>query len=208
MQKKKRRRGKNGIKQVSQFSYNYREFLTLFPCCRESHQLNLLDQLWKAEKPKFLLGKEVPENFNTITYGQLDDLSRSKDCEDPVARCLEVIMGFSTTQILSLDVWDVFGFASFCLKELDRINKLFNSIKQNHTAEELAAGIEDLSFGTFGVVDWYARRMGITNQDEVYSIAWIRIYTCMKNDNLQNQYERRLRDQYIKTQKMKGGKRR
>lgn len=188
---------------MSQFSYTYREFMTLFPCCRESHQLNLLDKLWKAEKPNFLLGKEVPQNFNTITYGQLDDLSRARDFDDPAARCLEVIMGFSKEQIYSLDVWDVFGFANFCLKELERINKLFSSIKQNHTSEELSAGIEDLNFGTFGVVDWYARRMGITNQDEVYGVAWIRIYTCMKNDNLQNLYERRLRDQYLKTQNAK-----
>lgn len=204
MQKKRLRRAKKAKRRISQFSYNYREFLTLFPCCRESHQINLLDRLWKAEKPNFLLGKEVPQNFNTITYGQLDDLSRAKDYDDPAARCLEVIMGFTRQEIYSLDVWDVFGFASFCQKELERINKLFSSIKQHHTSEEVAAGIEDLHFGTFGVVDWYARRMGITNQDEVYGIAWIRIYTCMKNDNLQNQYERRLRDQYIKSQKSKG----
>ena len=161
----KKRKRKRGQRKVRKYSYNYREFLTLFPCCRESHQQNLLNQLWKAEKPQYLLGQKVPENFNTITYGQLDDLSRAKDCDDPVARCLEVIMGFSMAQINSLNVWDVFGFASFCLKELERINKLFLSIKQNHTSEEIAAGIEDLNFGTFGVVDWYAKRMGITNQD-------------------------------------------
>lgn len=203
----KKRKRKRGQRKARKYSYNYREFLTLFPCCRESHQQNLLNQLWKAEKPQYLLGHKVPENFNTITYGQLDDLSRAKDCDDPVARCLEVIMGLSMAQINSLNVWDVFGFASFCLKELERINKLFHSIKQNHTSEEIAAGIEDLNFGTFGVVDWYAKRMGITNQDEVYQVAWIRIFTCMKNDNLQNEYERRLRDQYIKSNVNKRRKR-
>lgn len=199
---RKRKRGK-GKRTVRKYSYSYADFLILFPCCRESHQQYLLDSLWEAKRPKFLHGKEVPENFNTITYGQLDDLSRARDCEDPAMRCLEVIMGFSKTEILKLNVWDVFGFANFCLKELKRINDLFKSIKPNHTSEELAAGIEDLNFGTFGVVDWYAKRMGITNQEEVYNVAWIRIFTCMKNDNLQNQYERRLRDQYIKTNENK-----
>lgn len=200
MQKKRRRRGR---KNVRKYSYTYGEFLTLFPCCRESHQLHLLDQLSTAKRPAFLLGKEVPEDFNTITYGQLDDLARASDSKDPAASCLSIIMGFEPREVYSLNVWDVFGFVNFCKSEIERINKLFNSIKPKFTSKEIAAGVKDLKFGTFGVVDWYARRMGITNQDEVFSVAWVRIYTCMKNDNQQNDYERRLRDQYLKETKRK-----
>lgn len=200
MRKKKRKRGQKGVRK---YSYNYGEFLTLLPCCRESHQLNLMDQLSTAERPPYLLGKKVPENLNTITYGQLDDLARAAESEDPAAECISIIMGLDTKEIHSLDVWEVFGFINFCRKELERINALFESIKPNFTSKEIAAGVKNLKFGTFGVADWYARRMGITNQDEVFSVAWVRIYTCMKNDNQQNDYERRLREQYLKDNKQK-----
>ena len=192
----------------SKFSYTYGEFLVLLPCCRESHQLSLLDALGKAERPEYLLGKPVPQNLNTITYGQLDDLSRAAQSADPAARCIEVIMGLTSEQIYSLNIWDVYGFINFCTKELERINKLFLSIHTVHTSEEKSAGVDQLKFGTFGVVDWYARRMGITNQDEVYDVAWVRIFTCMKNDNMQNQYERRLRDIYIQNATNRRGIRR
>lgn len=102
-----------------------------------------------------------------------------------------------------MNVFDVFGFVNFCRAELERINKLFEAVAPTHTSEEIAAGIEDLNFGTFGVIDWYARRMGITNQDEVYSVAWVRIYTCMKNDNEQSEYEKRLNKQYLNKYKAK-----
>ena len=200
MQKKKR---KHGRKSVRKYSYTYGEFLTLLPCCRESHQQNLLDQLSTAGRPAFLLGKEVPENLNAITYGQLDDLARAAASDDPAAMCISIIMGIDIKDIHSLDVWEVFGFVNFCRKELERINALFESIKPNFTSKEIAAGVKSLKFGTFGVADWYARRMGIANQDEVFSVAWVRIYTCMKNDNMQNNYERRLRDEFLKESKRK-----
>lgn len=100
-------------------------------------------------------------------------------------------------------MFDVFGVINFVRSELDRINKLFASIKVAHSPEEIAAGVENLNFGTFGVIDWYAKRMGITNQDEVYSVAWIRIYTCMKNDNEKAEYEQRLNKQYVEKAKRK-----
>ena len=56
--------------------------------------------------------------------------------------------------------------------------------------------MEKLDFGSFGVLDWYARRMGITNQNEVREVAWVRIFQCMKNDAIKNEYERRLAKQY------------
>lgn len=86
---------------------------------------------------------------------------------------------------------------NFVKNEVNRVNSLFASIKPTHSSDEIAAGINDLNFGTFGVLDWYARRMGITNQDEVFSVPWIRIYTCMKNDNEKNEYESRLHKQYM-----------
>lgn len=175
----------------------YGEFLVLFPCCTEEHQNELLDTLSHAERPAFVAGKETQATLNMITYGQLDDLSRITAENDPAARVFKILMDIEAPQVYQMNVFDVFGFLNFAKDEVKRINKLFSDIAPSHTSEELSAGIEDLNFGTFGIIDWYARRMGITNQDEVYSVAWVRIYTCMKNDNEQSEYEKRLNKIYI-----------
>lgn len=182
----------------------YGEFLVLLPCCHEDHQHELLEKLYSAPRPSFIVGKEVPETINTITYGQLDDFSRiDPEKEDPACKILNVLLGLEPTTVYEQNVFDVFGILNFVRKEVERINTLFAEIKVTHSSEEIAAGVEDLNFGTFGVIDWYAKRMGITNQDEVYSVAWIRIYTCMKNDNAKSEYEARLNKQYINRAKLR-----
>ena len=77
--------------------------------------------------------------------------------------------------------------------EMERIGKLFQSLQSSNTADEKMAGIDRMNFGTFGVVDWYAKRMGIVNHDEVFATPWQRIYQCMKIDHEQNEFEKRYR---------------
>lgn len=197
---KRNRRNRN--KKVKLTTYG--EFLILLPLCHKEHQDELLETLKKAQRPNFVCGKEVPANLNTITYGQLDDFSRiSQTNDDPAVKVFSILLGLEVAQVYELNVFDVFGMLNFVRSELERINALFASIKVTHSSEEIAAGVEELNFGTFGVIDWYAKRMGITNQDEVYNVAWIRIYTCMKNDNEKSEYEQRLNKQYIEKAKRK-----
>lgn len=182
----------------------YGEFLVLLPLCHKEHQEELLETLKQAKRPAFVYGKEVPTDLNTITYGQLDDFSRISQSEgDPAVRVFSILLGLEPMQVYELNVFDVFGMLNFVRSELERINALFASIQVTHSSEEIAAGVEDLNFGTFGVIDWYAKRMGITNQDEVFNVAWIRIYTCMKNDNEKAEYEQRLNKQYMEKAKRK-----
>jgi len=183
--------------------YSYYEFLVLFAACSKKHQEEILGELANAPKPNFICDKEVPKTLNMLTYGQLDDLSDAGDGRDAHAVILEVIMGLTKEQIYTMNVVDVFGFNNFVKEEVKRINALFDSIKLDHTQDEVSAGIEDLNFGSFGVLDWYARRMGITNQNEVREVAWVRIYKCMKNDNEKTAYERRLNQQLINRAKTK-----
>ena len=182
---------------------SYGEFLVLLQCCTEEHTTELMGTLSRAEKPSYICGKEVPDDLNMITYGMLDDLSRIKPTEDAAARVMNILFDLDALDVYQVNVFDVFGVLHFVRDEVTRINALFAGIKVNHSSEEIAAGINDLDFGTFGVVDWYARRMGITNQDEVYDVPWIRIYTCMKNDNEKSEYESRLHKQYMKKVKNK-----
>lgn len=171
--KKTRRNSKKKAKLTT-----YGEFLILLPLCHKDHQAELMETLKQAKRPAFVAGIEVPENLNAITYGQLDDFSRiDQNSQDPAVGVFSILLGLSPEKVYSLNVFDVFGVINFVRAELDRINKLFASIKVTHSSEEIAAGVEELNFGTFGVLDWYAKRMGITNQDEVQSVPWVRIYT-------------------------------
>lgn len=178
--------------------YSYREFLTLLPCCSNEQRVELLGKLEKAPIPFEICGKRLPDTLNAITYGTLDDLRAAAETADPLAEIVRIILGVPYADIYAANVVDVFGFGSFCRNELERINDMFAAIKVSYSSEEVAAGVRELDFGPFGVLDWYAKRMGITNQNEVRSVAWIRIYSCMANDAEQNNYERRLQKQYMK----------
>lgn len=181
----------------TQRRYTYAEFLTLFPCCSMAHQKELMATLDKAVCPKFLCGKEVPKDLFSISYGKLDELRNASESLDPAAECLKILLDLNPVEIYRLNVFDVFGFMHFCKNQIEKINNLFNSLKIHYTSEEISAGVKELKFGSFGVLDWYAKRMGITNQNEVRDVAWVRIFNCMKNDTEQNNYERRLRKQYL-----------
>lgn len=169
----------------------YRDFLILFPLCTDEKRKEIVEFLNAQERPAFLNSHEVMKDLNGINYGQLDDLSRVKNENDPFAEAIKILLNIDDVEIYGLPVDKVFGFCNFVTKEIERINNLFASISVDHTADELAAGIEQLNFGSFGVLDWYAKRMRITNQNDVRSVSWMRIYMCMKNDAEQAKYERR-----------------
>jgi hypothetical protein len=179
----------------------YKDFLLLIPFCTKGKQEELLGKLRSQPKPFALCGKELPKDLNSVSYGTLDDLRTAASSDDPISECVQILLGVELPELMLADVNDVFGFLSFVTKELEKINKLFSGIKQTFCKEEEAAGIKELDFGSFGVLDWYARRMGITNQNDVRDVAWVRIYQCMKNDNMQSEYERRLQKQYLNNSK-------
>jgi len=174
----------------------YKDFLLLIGYSDKAVQDDLLGRLHEQPRPDTLCGKDVPKDLNTLSYGALDDLSNATKGDDPAFACAEILLGVGYADFLKEDVNSVFGFANFITTELRRINEIFKSVKVHYSKEEIAAGVRDLDFGSFGILDWYARRMGITNQNEVRSVAWVRIFQCMKNDCLRNDYERKLSQQY------------
>lgn len=176
----------------------YGKFLQFFPLCKEGKQKGLLERLRKQPRPQFLCGKQVPTDLNALSYGELDDLQSAASAENVIEETAKILLGIKGEDLLNEDVNEVFGFANFITSEITRINKIFASIKPSYSQEERAAGIESLNFGSFGVLDWYAQRMHIANQNEVRDIAWVRIYQCMKNDNDKNEFERRLYQAYSK----------
>jgi len=87
----------------------------------------------------------------------------------------------------------VLGIVNMVEREMERIGRLFQSLQGGTSGDEVAAGIDRLDFGAFGIVDWYARRMGIVDHEEVFALPWQRIFQCMKIDHENNEFEKRYR---------------
>lgn len=176
----------------------YREIITMFSLMSEDLRLEWIEGMKSAERPVAIAGKHVPEDLSTISYGMLDDLMSSADADDPAAECAKVLLELTDEEVYNAPARDVFGLSNFCASEIKRINKIFEAIEPAYTQEEISAGVKELSFGFFGVLDWYARRMGIQDQNNVSNVAWFRIWQCMKNDNDIDIYQRRLQKQYMR----------
>lgn len=182
------------------------EFTILMPYMTDECREQDLKILNEAEKPDFLLGQDVLENFNLITFGQYSDLCDAIGMQNHIEAMKSIIMAiYDTTEdkILEESAYDVWGFCNFAIKECARINELFSSVHIEYTEQEKKAGIERLQFGTFGILDWYARRMGIVDQNLVNNEKWVRLYQCMKNDTDEAAYNRRLQKVYEAESKRK-----
>lgn len=145
-------------------------------------------------RPARMLGCDVPATLDGLTYGQLTELQMCGTSSGEAIMCLcRVILGIDDERkILRCDAEQMAGFIFWATSEVERISKLFASIQRQPTPEEIRAGIHNLQFGAFGTADWYARRMGMTNHDEAFDTAWVRIYKCMEQDNKLEEYRNRL----------------
>lgn len=171
------------------------DFVLLFPFLSKDCRERNLDKLNEAEKPDYLCRKRVPKDFTGITFGQYSDLCDALQMGDSFKTLAAIIKAvwptLSKKDIDDAPAYDVWGFCRFAVGEVDKINKMFGSIKIEKTSQEIAAGVDNLQFGTFGILDWYARRMGITDQQDVFDVKWVRIYQCMSNDAEEISFQRR-----------------
>ena len=171
-----------------------KEFLILSEVA--SNAIELLERIRKLPKPDFISGVRLPDNLNDATIGQLMGLQSISSDIDCIMMPCHVLLGLLVEQIEACEVEDVLGFSSWVTKEVERITKLFETTSVTPTPEEKRAGVDQLSFGLFGLVDYYATRMGITDHEQVESVPWVRVYKCLDMDAEKIRYERRLRKIY------------
>ena len=146
--------------------------------------------------PSYIGGREVPSNLQMVTFGKLVALQNAPTDNDYLKTCCALVselVGLNPDRVASLPARHVLGVVNMIKSEMERIGKLFQSLQGDNTSDERMAGIDRLNFGTFGVVDWYAKRMGIVNHDEVFDTPWQRVYQCMKIDHEQGEFEKRYR---------------
>ena len=173
-----------------------KEFTVLSQHAVNRHELMM--KLERLVKPTYLSGKRVPDSLNDITIGQLIMLQYISTDADFMLKPASIIMGIQDDMLLKEHAEKVIGFSYWVAKELERINKLFKNTSISPTQEEKQAGVEKLNFGSFGIIDWFAQRMGITDHSEVENVPWVRIYKCLDMDAKRFVYERRLREIYNK----------
>ncbi len=147
--------------------------------------------------PRKFCKKVVPQNLQDVTFGVLTRLQTSAKEDDYFATCCElvsVLTDVPAKKVAKCRAVDVIGVVNMVQSEMTRIGKLFNSLNVEHTSDEIRAGIERLEFGVFGLIDWYAKRMGIVDHEEVFNTPWQRVFQCMRIDHENNEFEKRYRN--------------
>lgn len=154
-------------------------------------------------RPKFVAETAIPQDLTALSIGQLIELGNLKEGVNIAFEVCRIILGLSPTQVHNARAVDVVRFVGWVYGEVRKINELFERSQSKPTPQEVQAGVKNLSFGLFGLLDWYAKRMGITNHDEVLGVPWLRIYRCLDMDNKTNQFNRKLSEVYNNEYKRK-----
>lgn len=145
-------------------------------------------------RPEKVGGIRTPENLNELTIGQLIEMSSCADGFGMFYNICRIVLGLTEKKTRMARALDVVRFVGWVTGEVEKINKLFESTSTQPTEVERRAGIERLRFGLFGMLDYYALRMGIKDHDEVLNVKWMRVYKCIDIDNQKNLYQRRLQE--------------
>lgn len=151
-------------------------------------------EMERYSRPLFVGEVQTPESLDTITIGQLIELSTLQDTNDSLFRICEIVLRMERSAIAQARAVDVVMFCGWVTGEVERINKIFDNASAQPTDTEKRAGIERLKFGLFGMLDWYALRMGYQDQEQVKDVPWLRIYKCMDMDTKRIQYQKRLQE--------------
>lgn len=142
-------------------------------------------------RPAYVGNVATPSTLDELTIGQLIELGALNDKNISLYEICKIVLGLPYSKTKQARAIDVVHFCGWVWHEVEKINKLFESTRVNPTQKELQAGIQELRFGLFGLVDWYARRMRIQDHDAVLQTPWLRIYKCLDMDNKTKQFEKR-----------------
>lgn len=172
------------------------------------------------------LPEKLKFDFYALSFGKFATLQRIKTGyqfltqtfaiillpDELAADCIDGLSGKGLTRllkgyrlnrfhkrVLNLDTMSALRFVYEVKTKFEEAIKLFEELKYEPDEDERKAGIETTGGDLFGVADYYAKRMGITNHEDVFKLPWTRIYAVMKLDVKDNQFRRRL--QQVKEEK-------
>lgn len=173
-------------------------FLILSPCLDEE----TMEAIRNAPKPDTVAGVPVPDSLDIVKVGQFIELSEIRTDYDLLFVPCRELLRMSDAEITGAKVYEVYGFAAWCVREVGRIAGLFAQCRVEPTAEEVQAGIGRMDYGWPGLADYYARRMGIHDPDYVLKrVGILKLWLALKIDADSRKFERRLSE--IVNKKMK-----
>ena len=135
----------------------------------------------------------TPSTLNDLTLGELMQLQGISSEREMILVPCRVLLGLDERKVMRSEAYDVLAFVFWAAREVERINKLFASTNVPPTPEEKQAGADKMNFGMFGLIDYYAQRMGITDHEAVEYVPWVRVYKCLDMDAQRIRMDRRLR---------------
>lgn len=156
--------------------------------------LSIRDQIERLPKPSTVGKVHTPVTLNDLSIGELIKLQSISDARGFVFAPCQILLNIPEDEVYKEEASQVLGFSVWVAKEVERINKLFASTNVPLTSEEKQAGAERLNFGAFGLLDYFALRMGIEDHEDVERIPWVRIYKCLDIDSKRTIYQRKLRE--------------
>ena len=166
----------------------FREWAILSKFSSNTENLDMIGFTNPGKIGKF----ETPKDLNSMTIGQMVELSTCKNGIETFYKACEVLVKMSRKEVDESKATEVVRFVGWVVESVKKINDMFDRIKIKPSSEQQRAGIEDLNFGIFGLVDWYAKRMGITDHEDVMSVTWVRVYKCLEMDNKTSEFQKRL----------------
>lgn len=168
----------------------YEEFFFLLQVFRFEDRLEeLFDNVRKYPLPKKL---EV--DFDEMTFGHLRRLqSEIKNTGEMFTKPFEILLNLPPKKYMRMKAIDCLRFVLHVKESLEAIVLLFEKIQHKPSEDEVKAGIHKLSGGFFHTADWYARRMGITNHDDVDGVKWGIIYLAKQKDFEEYQFQENYR---------------
>ena len=169
-----------------------KEFLTIGNIATEMAEMQTIIE--NLPIPYSVAGRKVPNTLNDISMGDLLLLQEISTEMDLFFVPCKILLGMAEKEVMKADAEEVLGFVCWVAKEVERINKLFSSTSVPPTPEEKQAGSEHLNFGPFGLIDYYAQRMGLADHEQVEFVPWVRVYKCLDMDAKRIRFDRRLRN--------------
>lgn len=153
-------------------------------------------ELEKCTRPLKVGSVSTPANLDDMTLGQMVQMSDCKEGAHLFYNVCKVLLHMEAYQVDNCLAVEVVRFVGWVLGRVKIINGLFDKAKSKPSDEEIRAGINQLKLGIFGLIDWYALRMGITDHEEVTKVPWGRVYKCLDMDTRTNDFKKKLQKVY------------
>jgi hypothetical protein len=171
------------------------------------HAFNLpaLLMMMEHEPPtKRILFWKLPTDFSKMTLQQRFDLQFAFEDGDIFFTTFKTLTKIPKFVLKLIKVKKLFPFVLVVSKELERRNNRMSDLRIEYTAEEKAAGIEQVNHGIFGIIDNIVKISGgAYTHEQVPKLSDNMVFGMLKIEADNSKFQRRLQNIIHEKQKRK-----